>query len=274
VQAWLFRRQLLYPLSYQGSCGASDSSSDLRLLRSLSARPRLAHRRFSIELVVSQPMTDARIDPLVRSFERSLRAERKSERTIKTYFEALEQLSALLHERGRGLADATTADIQDYIIDVIERRRPSTANNRFRSLHRFYAWLEDEEEIPNPMRRLKPPPVPEDALPVLDDDALRRLLETFQGRGFEERRDAAILYLFLDAGPRLESHLRPSLARRRRQRDRPHAPGRLALPQMLRRYAASTADARAREAQPPLVTCGAAVRTCLANRPRCGPPCS
>jgi hypothetical protein len=95
-------------------------------------------------------MADARIDPLVRSFERSLRAERKSERTIDTDFETLEQLSALLHQRERGLADAT-ADIQDYIIEIIERRRPSTANNRFRALHRFYAWLEDEEEIPNPM---------------------------------------------------------------------------------------------------------------------------
>jgi site-specific recombinase XerD len=133
-----------------------------------------------------------------------LRAERKSERTIKTYFEAPEQLSVLLADRGRGLADATTADIQDYIIDVIERRRPSTANNRFRSLHRFYVWLEEEEEIPNPMRRLKPPRVPEDPVPVVDDEALRRLFETCEGRSFEERRDTAILYLFLDAGPRLE----------------------------------------------------------------------
>jgi Phage integrase, N-terminal SAM-like domain len=162
---------LLYPLSYQGSCGASDSASDLRLPLSLATWPRLAHQPNSIELVVSQPMTDARIDSLVRSFERSLQAERKSERTIKTYFEALEQLSALLRERERGLAEATTADIQDYIIDIIERRRPSTANNRFRALHRFYAWLEDEEEIPNPMRRLKPPPVPEEPVPVLDDQA-------------------------------------------------------------------------------------------------------
>ena len=149
-------------------------------------------------------MVDARIDPLVRSFERSLRAERKSERTIHTYFEALEQLSAFLVPRGHGLADATTADIQDFIIDIIERWRPSTANNRFRSLHRFYGWLEDEEEIPNPMRRLKPPAVPEEPVPVLDDEALRRLFEACEGRGFEERRDAAILSLFLDAGPRLE----------------------------------------------------------------------
>ncbi len=113
-------------------------------------------------------MADARIDPLVRSFERSLRAERKSERTIKTYFEALEQLSALLHERGRGLADATTADIQ------------------------------------------KPPAVPEDPVPVLDDEALRRLFETCEGRGFDERRDTAILHLFLDGGP-----AKPTAASRR-----------------------------------------------------------
>jgi site-specific recombinase XerD len=149
-------------------------------------------------------MAAARIDPLVRSFERSLRAERRSERTIAIYFEALEQLGTLLETRDRGLAEATTADIQDYLIDVIQRRRPSTANNRFRALHRFYRWLEDEEEIPNPMRRLKPPSVPEEPVPVLDDETLRRLFETCQGRGFDQRRDTAILSLFLDAGPRLE----------------------------------------------------------------------
>lgn len=54
------------------------------------------------------------------------------------------------------------------------------------------------------MRRLKAPPVPEDPVAVLDDEALRRLFETCEGRGREERRDAAILSLFLDAGPRLE----------------------------------------------------------------------
>ena len=124
-------------------------------------------------------------------------------RSNSSAFEALEQLSALLHERGRGLADATTADIQDHIIDILERRRPSTANNRFRALHRFYAWLEGEEEIPNPMRRLKPPPVPRSR----SRPRRRRApasLRSLQGRGFDERRDTAILYLFLDAGPRLE----------------------------------------------------------------------
>ncbi len=149
-------------------------------------------------------MAAARIDPLVRSFERSLRAERKSERTIQIYSEALEQLAAFLEPRDLSLAEAKASDIQDYIIGILQRRRPSTANNRFRALHRFYGWLEEEEEVPNPMRRLKPPSVPEEPVPVLDDAALRRLFETCQGRGFDERRDTAILCLFLDAGPRLE----------------------------------------------------------------------
>jgi site-specific recombinase XerD len=149
-------------------------------------------------------MVAARIDPLVRSFERSLRAERKSERTVRSYAEALEQLAAFLEPRGRSLAQAKASDIQDYIIGILERRRPSTANNRFRALHRFYGWLEEEEDVPNPMRRLKPPSVPEEPVPVLDEAALRRLFEVCQGRGFDERRDTAILCLFLDAGPRLE----------------------------------------------------------------------
>jgi hypothetical protein len=46
---------------------------------------------------------------------------------------------------------------------------------------RTNAWLEDEEEFPNPMRRLKPLAVPEVPVPVLDDEALRRLFESCEG---------------------------------------------------------------------------------------------
>jgi hypothetical protein len=55
---------LLYPLSYQGSWGGTDSASDLRLPRSLSTWRRLAQRRCSTELRRPPPMADARIDPL------------------------------------------------------------------------------------------------------------------------------------------------------------------------------------------------------------------
>jgi len=50
---------------------------------------------------------------------------------------------------------------------------------------------------------MKPPTVPESPVPVLGDDEMRRLLGACDGRGYEERRDAAIIRVFLDCGPRL-----------------------------------------------------------------------
>ena len=146
----------------------------------------------------------ASIDPLARSFERHLRAENKADRTIHTYLEALEQLAAHLSATGRaGLADARAEDIEMFIGGILTRRKPATAANRYRSLRVFYHWLEDEGEIDiNPMARLKQPAVPEQPVPVLDEDVLRRLLDVCAGRDFEARRDTALILVLVDAGPR------------------------------------------------------------------------
>jgi hypothetical protein len=41
----------------------------------------------------------------------------------------------------------------------------------------LYRWLEEEEEIPaSPMARMKPPIVPDQPVPVVPKDGLRRLL--------------------------------------------------------------------------------------------------
>ena len=51
-------------------------------------------------------MSELRLPDLVRSFERQLRAENKSDRTIETYLEAVRLLEAFLAGRGVRLADA------------------------------------------------------------------------------------------------------------------------------------------------------------------------
>jgi site-specific recombinase XerD len=146
----------------------------------------------------------ARIDPLARSFERHLRAENKAERTVRTYLEALGQFAAHLQAAGRGgLVEARTEDIEAFLGALLGRCKPGTAANRYRSLRVFYRWLEDEGEIAaSPMAKLKSPMVPEQPVPVLDDAALRRLLDVCAGRGFEARRDTALIRVLLDAGPR------------------------------------------------------------------------
>jgi site-specific recombinase XerD len=52
------------------------------------------------------------------------------------------------------------------------------------------------------MANMRPPHVPETPPPVLQPAELRALLATVAGTDFEERRDAAILRLFLDSGIR------------------------------------------------------------------------
>jgi site-specific recombinase XerD len=140
---------------------------------------------------------------LPASFERHLRAENKSARTVETYLEAVQQLDAFLLTRGVDLVGARREDLEAFLAGLLARWRPATAANRYRALRVFYAWLEDEGEIPvDPMAKMKPPRVPDQPAPVLTEDMLRRLLATCAGRDFEARRDRALILLLLDTGGR------------------------------------------------------------------------
>jgi site-specific recombinase XerD len=139
---------------------------------------------------------------LPASFERHLRAENKSVRTVETYLEAVQQLDAFLTARGVELADAGREDLEAFLAGLLARWKPATAANRYRALRVFYAWLEDEGEIPtDPMAKMKPPRVSEQPAPVLTEEMLRRLA-TCAGRDFEARRDRALILLLLDSGGR------------------------------------------------------------------------
>src|SRR3954447_23601416 len=52
------------------------------------------------------------------------------------------------------------------------------------------------------MDRMRPPSVPEQPVPVLTEEEIRTLLATCEGRAFNDRRDTAIIRLFLDTGCR------------------------------------------------------------------------
>src|SRR5215218_5653353 len=94
-------------------------------------------------------------------------------------------------------------DVEAFIVDQLARWKPATAANRCRSLRVFYGWLQAEGEIPvSPMASMRPPAVPDQPVPVVRKDAVRRLLETCAGRDFEARRDTALILLLVDVGPR------------------------------------------------------------------------
>jgi site-specific recombinase XerD len=143
-------------------------------------------------------------NPLLRSFERHLRPENRSAQTVATYLIALRQAEAFLAAtRGTTLTAAGRADLEAYLGDLLTRRAPATAATYYKVLKLLYQWLEDEDELPaSPMARMRPPIIPDQPVPVIPDDGLRRLLSARAGKGFEARRDTAMVMLLLDTGAR------------------------------------------------------------------------
>src|SRR5215212_9182194 len=149
-------------------------------------------------------MDPAAPNPLLRSFERHLRAENRSAQTVATYLIALRQAETFLTTtRGTTLAAAGRADLEAYLGDLLTRRAAATAATYYKVLKLLYQWLEDEDELPaSPMAKMRPPIVPDQPVPVIPDDGLRRLLAACAGKGFEARRDTAMIMLLLDTGAR------------------------------------------------------------------------
>jgi site-specific recombinase XerD len=148
-------------------------------------------------------MDRAALSPLLRSFERHLRAENRSEHTIASYLDSLCQAEAFLAGQGRTLVDARREDLEAFLGELLQRRAAETVATRYRRLRVLYRWLEEEDEITvNPMAKMKPPIIPEQPVPVVPEDGLRRLLATCAGKSFEDRRDTALILLLVDVGPR------------------------------------------------------------------------
>jgi site-specific recombinase XerD len=148
-------------------------------------------------------MDRAALSLLLRSFERHLRAENRSEHTMASYLDSLCQAEAFLAGRGRNLVDARREDLEAFLGELLQRRAAETVATRYRRLRVLYRWLEEEDEITaNPMAKMKSPIIPEQPVLVVPEDGLRRLLAACGGKSFEDRRDTALILLLVDVGPR------------------------------------------------------------------------
>ena len=141
------------------------------------------------------------------AFLRSLRAERKSERTVETYREAVIQLEAFLQRQGMpvDIRHLRREHLEAFIIELNGRWKPATVNNRYRGCQAFFRWCIDEDIISDsPMAKMKPPRVPEQPVPVLRLADISRLIGTAEkSKSFDDVRDAAILRIFYSTGIRL-----------------------------------------------------------------------
>jgi site-specific recombinase XerD len=136
-----------------------------------------------------------------------LAAGNRAPRTIDNYGEGLTLFVTFLRARGysEDVKSIERGYVEAFVADMLKKWKPATAANRYRALQAFFKWAQSEDEIEtSPMAAMKPPTVPETPPDVITDEQLRRLLKTCDGKGFEERRDAAMLRLLLDIGLRRE----------------------------------------------------------------------
>jgi site-specific recombinase XerD len=153
-----------------------------------------------------KPLTAGPFQRTISSFRLHLAAENKSAKTVRMYTEAVQWFAAahLLRQTTRsGWDQVAGQDIQAWMVWLLGRYSDSYASNQYRALQQFFRWWSDEEELPNPIARLRPPKVTEKLVPVFSSVELSKLERACQGRAFAQRRDHAIISVFEATGIRL-----------------------------------------------------------------------
>lgn len=151
------------------------------------------------------------LSPLVASWRRHLSAAGKSPKTIVIYTSAADALGRYLAGQGMPTkpGDIRREHIEAYIESLRERGlSASTVHQQSRSISIFFGWLGEEGEVRSdrlPTKNIKVPQ-PEAKLPdVLSVEEVGRLIKACQ-KGLspvENRRDEAIIRLFVETGMRL-----------------------------------------------------------------------
>jgi len=150
--------------------------------------------------------SETALDELVDAWLLTLRARGRSPKTLSSYRETAAQFVAFLVETGRSTAPAEIrrADVEAWIVQLLDTRSVGTARLRYRSLQQLFRYLVDEGDLDrSPMDGMRAPAPDQKVVPVVAADDLRRLLAVTKGRDFTDRRDHALLTLMIDTGARL-----------------------------------------------------------------------
>jgi site-specific recombinase XerD len=143
---------------------------------------------------------------LGESWHLALNADGYAANTLRSYPNALRQLAGWLaaNHPGVGPVDVTRDQVRAWIVHVRENSSSGTARSWFAGVRHFFRWLLAEGETDrDPTDGIRTPAPNQPTTPVLALDDIRAILATCKGKDFTDRRDAAILYVFLDGGLRL-----------------------------------------------------------------------
>ncbi len=107
-----------------------------------------------------EPLEARPFAPEIGSFRLHLAAEAKAPKTVRTYTEALAWSAAthLIPRTGCASWEQDSGhDVQRWMVHLLSRYSDAYASNQFRALQQFFRWLAEEEQLPDPMTRLRAP---------------------------------------------------------------------------------------------------------------------
>lgn len=149
------------------------------------------------------------LDVLLPSWLLSMRADRKSAQTIKTYTDGVRFYLAWC--AGQEVEPLSRSSLRAWTTALLDGgNQPATAVSRQLAVRRYAAWLSEEGELPtDPFLDIKSPRLDTKVVEPLTEDELRALLKACippkgltPARVLRYRRDEAMLRLMLETGAR------------------------------------------------------------------------
>lgn len=145
---------------------------------------------------------DVDLREMLESWALTLKAERKSAETVKSYTNGVKAFLRWCEATGTPPV-LSKRNFQRFIADIAEIRESSTVLARHLACRRFTAWMAEEREIPmDPLAGMQGPSLDEKIIMPLADDEIKRLLEACKGPTFMDRRDEALIRLMAECGSR------------------------------------------------------------------------
>jgi len=156
-----------------------------------------------------------RLDLLIEAFLTDRKAANMSPGTIFFYRKKFELFMKFCESQAITRIDQITPDIiRAYLLHLEDTgHNPGGRHACFRVLRTLFYWLESEQEgFKSPVRKVKPPRIPQEIIKPVELEDVSRLVNTCKGSGFHAARDLALLLFLLDTGARAAETLNIDLS--------------------------------------------------------------
>lgn len=151
--------------------------------------------------------TGPQIAALLPSWALSLEERKVSAKYQEICARTGRQFTAYLQSHGlpADTEGVDAAHIRAFLSAEADRTSPVSAHQHYRNLRVLFKWLarEGERQAPDPMPRVEPPKTSRKVKGILAGEQLAALIRDCEGQGFEQRRDMAIVRIFIDTGVRV-----------------------------------------------------------------------